>query len=120
MSTRQQITGENEENEAELVSEFPPPPFYYKYPSLSLTPPQIPKEEIERSTKESIRKKAALEAEERNRLGGDMNANGERGLCGPVPDFGGTLDGPTISIFGQENYLEVSMLAIINYYCRSP
>lgn len=110
MSTQQQTTEENEGNaEAELVSEFPPPPFYYKL-SLSLSPPPIPKEAIERSTKESIRKKAAIEMEERNRLGGDLNANEGRSLGGPVPEFRGKMDGPMIKIFGEENYLEVCVV----------
>ena len=97
----------NEDTEAELVSEFPPPPFYYK---LKLTPPLIPLEAIHRSTKKSIAKKKVFEMEERARIGG-IDVQRCRDLSGIVPKFPEELndfdDGPTINVFGNQDYLEV-------------
>lgn len=60
---------EEEPGEATLlVSEFPPPPFYYTEAS-TLTPPEIPKEALERGTRKAASSAAAARAEaERQRL----------------------------------------------------
>jgi len=51
-----------------LVSEFPPPPFYYTEAS-TLTPPKIPYEALERGTRKAAAAAAAARAEaERQRL----------------------------------------------------
>lgn len=115
MASQQQMTTvatESEGSETELVSEFPPPPYYYKN-SLSLIPPPIPTDAIERSTNQSIIKKRALETEERMRLRGDVIVDGMRGLAGVVPGFRGKIDGPTITIFGDGSYLEVRLIIVL-------
>mmetsp|Transcript_23630 Transcript_23630/g.33853 ORF Transcript_23630/g.33853 Transcript_23630/m.33853 type:complete len:203 (-) Transcript_23630:17-625(-) len=58
------------EGEAQLlVSEFPPPPTYYKFAN-QLTPPSIPKEALARGTRRAARAAAkALAESERMRLG---------------------------------------------------
>lgn len=111
-STTSINNNDDDQPDAELVSEFPPPPYYYKLftqgQQQPLAPPPIPKEAIERSTRQSIRKRATLDMEERNRLGGlGVGVIGGGGV-GDLPDFngGGKMDGPTIAIFGQDNYLE--------------
>mmetsp|Transcript_14693 Transcript_14693/g.27618 ORF Transcript_14693/g.27618 Transcript_14693/m.27618 type:complete len:919 (-) Transcript_14693:122-2878(-) len=93
------INNDDDQPDAELVSEFPPPPYYYKLftqgQQQPLAPPPIPKEAIERSTRESIRKRATLDMEERNRLGGlgVGKGIGGGGGVGDLPDFNGGSGG---------------------------
>eukprot|EP00536_Pseudo-nitzschia_multiseries_P003992 jgi/Psemu1/253135/estExt_Genewise1Plus.C_640022 len=83
--------GEEEGEATLLVSEFPPPPFYYTEAS-TLTPPEIPNEALERGTRKAASAAAALRAEaERQRLADQS---------GDV--LGGVLAGNTTSELEQE------------------
>ncbi len=116
----------NDDNDAELVSEFPPPPYYYAQAS-TLQPPPIPHGTVERCTRKTVAMRKAKEIEDRARLSlgtseGDvasmaMDTDGTgMALGGVVPDFdqkiGEAGDGPIVTVFGDESYLEVSLFGI--------
>lgn len=66
-------SGSNAENEAEnalvLVSEFPPPPFYYSISNLKLIPPPIPTNSLLCASRQAAAVRAAAQEQvERNRL----------------------------------------------------
>jgi mediator of RNA polymerase II transcription subunit 7 len=87
-----------ESGEAQLlVSEFPPPPFYYKQ-AQTLTPPPIPVDALERGTKRAAAAASkAREESERMRLGLDT-PNTESVLGGKKEDED---DGEVVAVFGE-------------------
>lgn len=128
MGAQQDISSaatENDDNEAELVSEFPPPPYYYMH-TASLTPPLIPKEAIEKSTKKSVANKRAREAEAKIRLGYFATDGAVLGNFAPQFDDDGKLDGfhddgnAAVTVFGVESYLEDPDLVPIVDDCCDP
>jgi len=119
MSNQQEGSAQNDED-AELVSEFPPPPIYYTQSiSSSLTPPLIPTEALARSTQKAVAQRKARELEEQSMFGGssfgvtpNMNMNMDA-LGGTMPNFGEQIsqvdeDGPTVAVFGEGCYVEVN------------
>jgi len=90
----------NGEGEAMLlVSEFPPPPFYYHEVS-NLTPPEIPKEALERGTRRAVAAAArAREAAERIRLA-DESTNTDA-ILGGIPDDAQEEEGDVVAVFGE-------------------
>jgi len=120
MSNQQEGAPQNDED-AELVSEFPPPPNYYTKAS-SLTPPPIPKEALIRSTKKAVTQRRAQEIEEKSIFGGNA---GNGILGGAVPDFDEQMndvseDGPTIAVFGEGCYVEDPDLVPVDHDCNDP
>lgn len=119
MSSQLEALGQIDENETELVSEFPPPPMYYQQAD-QLTPPPIPTEALARSTKLAVQQRWAKEIEEKSMFGG-----GNGGLDS-MPDFDEELSninevGPTVNIFGQEgSYVEDPDLIPVKHDCHDP
>ena len=81
-----------------LVSEFPPPPFYYKL-STSLIPPEIPIDSIQRGTQRAAAvAKKAREESERLRLQHDIpNTDAILGGCQVSDDDAGSV----VAVFGE-------------------
>lgn len=89
-----------------LVSEFPPPPFYYKLAS-SLTPPPLPYEALEKGTKKAAAAAVKARAEsERMRLGVDT-PNTDAILGGESQE---EEDDEVVAVFGE--IVEVSSIRI--------
>jgi len=84
-----------------LVSEFPPPPFYYTEAS-SLTPPKIPQEALERGTRKAAAAAAAARAEaERQRLA-DQSGDLLGGvLAGNTGNEITEEEGDVVGVFGE-------------------
>lgn len=112
----------NNDEAAELVTEFPPPPYYYTQTS-ELTPPPIPHEALKRASMKAVEEmKRNMEEAERNRLaaegggdgigsgGGDGTgiANNMGFLGGDAPSFEKTAgsNDDEVAVFGE--YVEVS------------
>jgi len=130
-------------NEAQLVSEFPVPPPYYKL-DLTLTPPPIPYDKLIRSTKKSYVDKLKTlkqqEEEERRRCGEDFHSAGTGGDIRnsdgvdmisssdvrkeeeeeEEEDFDVDMEGPFVTVFGQESYVEDPTLLPIQDDCSDP
>lgn len=130
MNSQEAGNQEHDDNDAELVSEFPPPPYYYSHASSSsLKPPPIPHELIARSTKKTVATRKAKELEEKTRLSlgtseGD-NVDADAGMLGGVvPDFDQKMsepdDGPVVTVFGDEVYLEDPDLLPLEQDCDDP
>jgi hypothetical protein len=91
-----------------LVSEFPPPPFYYAQ-AATLTPPEIPKDALARGTKQAAAAAARARAEsERLRLshaGGGDDADKTDAILGGVRTDGGESEdddeGEVVGVFGE-------------------
>lgn len=83
-----------------LVSEFPPPPFYYAE-AANLQPPEIPMEALERGTRKSAANAARARAEaERQRLAEDGDQTGA--LLGGVPaGEEEEEEGDVVGVFGE-------------------
>lgn len=82
-----------------LVSEFPPPPFYYADAS-KLTPPEIPKEALERGTRRAAAAASRARAEaERLRLA-DESSNTDA-ILGGVPKEAEEEEGDVVAVFGE-------------------
>eukprot|EP00979_Chaetoceros_neogracilis_P004037 scaffold695_cov279-Chaetoceros_neogracile.AAC.63 len=118
MSNQQEGVIQNEDD-AELVSEFPPPPNYFTQAS-SLTPPPIPKEAPVRSTKKSVAQRRAREIKDKSIFGGDAGI-----LGGAVPDFEEQMndvsdEGPTVAVFGEGCYVEDPDLVPVDHDCNDP
>lgn len=80
-----------------LVSEFPPPPFYYTMAD-KLTPPEIPKDALERGTRRAQAAAAKARAEaERLRLA-DASANTDAILGGVTAE---EEEGDVVGVFGE-------------------
>jgi hypothetical protein len=94
--------GEGDLPEAKLlVSEFPPPPFYYME-AANLTPPPIPKEALERANRIAAAKGAAARAEsERLRLSGDEHADKTDAILGGVMIKEEEEKGEVVGVFGE-------------------
>lgn len=99
-----------------LVSEFPPPPFYYGR-AASLAPPAIPTEALERASKRAAAKASAAHAEaERMRL-----QLGEADNTDAI--LGGVLakedeDGEVVAVFGE--IVEDPNLVQVQDNCEDP
>jgi hypothetical protein len=83
-----------------LVSEFPPPPFYYTE-AANLTPPEIPVEALERGTRRAAAAAARAQAEtERLRLADE--ADKSDAILGGVPTAAEIEeDGDVVAVFGE-------------------
>lgn len=100
--------GENPGEATLLVSEFPPPPFYYQA-AAHLTPPEIPQEALARGTKRAAAAAARARAEsERLRLGEDDPDKTDAILGGPVPAVE-EEEGDVVAVFGE--IVEVSSIS---------
>lgn len=89
-----------------LVSEFPPPPFYY-LEAARLTPPEIPVEALERGTRRAAAAAARARAEaERLRLADD-SANTDA-ILGGVRADAEEEEGSVVGVFGE--IVEVCLL----------
>lgn len=101
-----------------LVSEFPPPPFYFRR-ALSLTPPAIPTEALERGSKRAAAAAAKAHAEsERMRLLGEDAASHNTDAI-----LGGVLtkeeeDGDVVAVFGE--IVEDPLLVQVKDNCEDP
>ena len=125
MTGQPEAAAQNPEDEAELVSEFPPPPYYYTQASASastpasahtsgqasaseptpistsaLTPPPIPHDALIRSTKKAAALAKKKDLEEKARLGGVEGMGLGMGMgmgmgMGLGMDGAGMLDGGT-------------------------
>jgi hypothetical protein len=83
-----------------LVSEFPPPPFYYGE-AANLTPPEIPKEALERGTTRAAAAAARARAEsERLRLAGD-EVDKTDAILGGAPAPVEEEEGDVVAVFGE-------------------
>lgn len=83
-----------------LVSEFPPPPFYYGE-AANLTPPEIPKEALERGTARAAAAAARARAEsERLRLAGD-EVDKTDAILGGAPAPAEEEEGDVVAVFGE-------------------
>jgi hypothetical protein len=92
-----------------LVSEFPPPPFYYAL-AATLTPPAIPKDALARGTQQAAAAAARARAKsERLRLshaGGGDDADKTDAILGGVRTDGGASkddddEGEVVGVFGE-------------------
>lgn len=94
-------TGDTPGEATLLVSEFPPPPFYYTE-AATLQPPEIPKEALERGTRKAAANAARGRAEaERQRLAEDGDQTGA--LLGGIPSAAEEEDeeGDVVGVFGE-------------------
>jgi len=83
-----------------LVSEFPPPPYYFRQ-AKNLTPPPIPHEALERGTAQAAAAAARARAEsERLRLG-DEAADKTDAILGGVSAVEDEQDGAVVAVFGE-------------------
>ena len=93
-----------EENPGEatlLVSEFPPPPFYYKA-HANLPPPEIPYDALARGTKRAAAAAAKARAEsERLRLGEEDPDKTGAILGGAAPAVEEEEEGDVVAVFGE-------------------
>jgi hypothetical protein len=84
-----------------LVSEFPPPPFFYQL-AKHLEPPPIPYEALVRGTKRAAAFAAKAQTEsERLRLGEDDPDKTDAILGGSVPAADEKEEGDVIAVFGE-------------------
>jgi hypothetical protein len=96
-----------------LVSEFPPPPFYYKQAS-SLVPPSIPTDALERGTRRAAAAAAKARAESvRIRLGEDT-PNSDAILGGTPEDE----EGDVVAVFGEIVEVSSHLPVLISGACR--
>lgn len=131
---------DDNDDAAQLVSEFPIPPPYYKL-AVTLTPPPIPHEKLVRSTKKShVERLKALkreEEEERRRFGEDFALNANRVVPVDSNDAPGVMsssktsdvdreddsdidNGPFLTVFGPESYVEDPTLIQVQDDCHDP
>lgn len=94
-----------------LVSEFPPPPFYYNR-APSLTPPEIPTEALERASNRAAALAAkAKEEAERQRLQLPQNEeDATKAVLGGVTGEEEAEDGDVVAVFGE--IVEVRVICI--------
>lgn len=99
----------NGEGEAQLlVSEFPPPPFYYAE-AANLEPPEIPKEALERGTRRAAAAAIrAREEAERLRLANE-SANTDAILGGVRVD---EEEGDVVAVFGEVVEVRLKTLCV--------
>lgn len=83
-----------------LVSEFPPPPFYYRQ-AKSLSPPPIPEEALTRGTRKAAAAAARARAEaERIRLAAD-DADKTDAILGGMQKAEDDEEGEVVAVFGE-------------------
>lgn len=93
-------TGENPGEATLLVSEFPPPPHYYKA-AAHLEPPEIPHDALARGTTRAAAYAAKARAEsERLRLGDDDPDKTDAILGGSTKDTEEEV-GDVVAVFGE-------------------
>jgi len=142
MASQQEASNLEDDDGQELVSEFPPPPYHYVH-AETLTPPPIPHDALIRSSKKSIENRKMLKMMEdendEKRFGlveggglslEGMGMNEEHKISGDVlggdvPDFekkkeSESADGPLITVFGPECYVEDPMMVPIEDECQDP
>jgi hypothetical protein len=91
-----------------LVSEFPPPPFYYTE-AANLQPPEIPKDALERGTRRAAAAAARARAEaERLRLADE--ASNTDAILGGVPKDAEEEEGDVVAVFGE--IVEVGLYSV--------
>ena len=106
---KEETTPDAAEGEAQiLVTEFPPPPFYYAN-AASLTPPKIPKEALQLGTRRAAEAAERARAEaERLRLAGEDGDKANSFLSGATPAAAANEeDGDVVGVFGE--IVEVSL-----------
>jgi hypothetical protein len=92
--------GEGDGQPTLLVSEFPPPPFYYAQAADNLEPPEIPTEALERGTRKAAAAGARARAEaERLRLAGDGADKTDAILGGVAAEE--EEEGNVVAVFGE-------------------
>lgn len=97
-----------------LVSEFPPPPFYYKL-AATLQPPPLPREALEKGTKRAAAAASKARAEsERMRLGVDT-PNTDAILGGESQE---EEDDNVVAVFGE--IVEDPYLVEVQDICKNP
>ena len=98
-----------------LVSAFPPPPFYYTEVD-HWTPPEIPKEALERGTRQAAAAAARARAEsERLRLAGDDTDTTNAILGGVTTSTEEEDGGEVVGVFGE--IVEVSLpVVVLDFY----
>ena len=83
-----------------LVSEFPPPPFYYT--TENLEPPEIPVAALERGTRRAAKAAARARAEaERLRLADDADDTTNAILGGVKAEEEEEEEGDVVAVFGE-------------------
>ena len=96
-----------------LVSEFPPPPFYYRQAS-QLTPPEIPTESLERASERAAAAAAKAKAEsERLRLQLEDDDDKTNAILGGVTDENVEEEGDVVAVFGE--IVEVRVLDLLDH-----
>ena len=92
--------GDTEGKATLLVSEFPPPPFYYTE-AATLTAPEIPLDALERGTRRAAVAAARARAEaERLRLSDEADTTDA--ILGGVPTGAETTEeGDVVAVFGE-------------------
>jgi mediator of RNA polymerase II transcription subunit 7 len=109
----------NGEGDAQLlVSEFPPPPFYYTEVA-NLRPPDIPKEALERGTRRAAAAAArAREAAERLRLADD--STNTDAILGGVRADEKEEEGEVIGVFGEVVEVGFAVMSVSALFSCSP
>ncbi len=109
----------NGEGEAQLlVSEFPPPPFYYTEVA-NLRPPDIPKDALERGTRRAAAAAArAREAAERLRLADD--STNTDAILGGVRADEKEEEGEVIGVFGEVVEVGLAVMPVSAVFSCSP
>lgn len=103
-----------------LVSEFPPPPFYYK-DAETLAPPPIPQEALERGTRKAAAAAAKARAmAERERLEQTETFDKTNSILGGVKanEQEEEEEGDVVAVFGQ--VVEDPLLVQPIDYCEDP
>lgn len=100
--TETEGAGDTPGEAALLVSEFPPPPFYYRQ-AAQLSPPEIPTESLERASQRAAAAAAKAKAEsERLRLQlEDDEADKTEAILGGVTDQDEEEEGDVVAVFGE-------------------
>jgi mediator of RNA polymerase II transcription subunit 7 len=100
-----------------LVSEFPPPPFYYRHAS-QLTPPEIPTASLERASERAAAAAAKAKAEsERLRLQLEDDDDKTNAILGGVTDEN-EEEGDIVAVFGE--IVEDPLLVKVEDVCEDP
>lgn len=102
-----------------LVSEFPPPPFYYRQ-AAQLEPPEIPTEALEHASQRAAAAAAKAKAEsERLRLQLEEDADDKtNAILGGVKDQDEEEDGDVVAVFGE--IVEDPLLVKVEDVCEDP
>lgn len=109
---------EADAGESLLVSEFPPPPFYYRQ-AAQLTPPEIPTEALERASQRAAAAAAKAKAQsERLRLQLEDEDDKTNAILGGVTDEANEEEGGVVAVFGE--IVEDPLLVNVEDVCEDP